>query len=47
MKNIVLITLDSGSIIIAFVSAVLTIVATVFLLKNNDKKKNKKRISRL
>ncbi|SDW52338.1 hypothetical protein [Flavobacterium degerlachei] len=41
MKNITLITWDSGSIIIVFVFGfvVLALVATVFLLMNNDKKK--------
>ncbi|EIA07556.1 hypothetical protein [Flavobacterium frigoris] len=41
MKNLTLITWDSGSIIIVFVFGfvILALVATVFLLMNNDKKK--------
>ncbi|MEZ7499481.1 hypothetical protein QO200_12120 [Flavobacterium sp. Arc3] len=41
MKNMALITWDSGSIIIVFVFGfvVLALVATVLLLMNNDKKK--------
>ena len=41
MKNIALITWDSGSIIIVFVFGfvVLALIATVLLLMKNDKKK--------